>query len=435
MLNTRGILVLIAISVAVLSVVLVATCLILFESESSEPNGKYLIVVSLDGFRPDYINETITPNLWKLKREGSFGKMKPMFTSLTFPNHMSIATGLHEEIHGVVSNTMYDPKYHEFFQKTNDSYLWWDSGYSRPIWVANQILSKKGHSATIMWPGCMSTYSGYHSDYQIGFKSSSSEKEMIKTYENHAKQIIEWMKDDQKPANLVLMYLAEPDQTSHAYPPFSDEVWHAVGLADQIVGILLNKLIENNLYKSTNLMVVSDHGMATINESLDLSKTTDMSLYSVEKASTAVLNVWPNEGKLDQVYEMFDKLASEKPFKVYRRDEIPERFRYRHHRRIGELVLVADDHLELCVKCWTKPGKTWGNHGYDNDLMDLRALFLGHGPDFQVDFEQNESFYNVDLYPLMMRLTNLPRDPRYKHNGTFSVTKKFLRQSLQSYEY
>ncbi|XP_074594009.1 ectonucleotide pyrophosphatase/phosphodiesterase family member 5-like [Brevipalpus obovatus] len=181
--------------------------------------------------------------------------MKPMFTSLTFPDHLSIATGLCEENHGVVSNNMYDPEFN----------------------VANQMVSKKRHSAAIMWPGSMSTYQGYHSGYQIPFSASRGARGRIELYKNRTKKMTEWMKTNE-PVNLVLIYFDEPDSTSHVYPPFSAEVWGAVGLADEIVGILVDSLVKNHFYSDTNLMVVSGHGFAIVNESLDLTKATDMSL-------------------------------------------------------------------------------------------------------------------------------------------------------------
>ena len=95
-----------------------------------------LIVVSFDGFRGDYLSPTLTPTLWSIKENGVTGSMYPLFASKTFPNHFSIATGLHEEIHGIVDNEMYDPEFDEIFNKSNIDSKWWDNGYSLPLWVS-----------------------------------------------------------------------------------------------------------------------------------------------------------------------------------------------------------------------------------------------------------------------------------------------------------
>ena len=52
-----------------------------------------LILVSLDGFRPDYLDRDLTPTLKSLYDIGvSAPYMKPSFPTLTFPNHYSIVT-------------------------------------------------------------------------------------------------------------------------------------------------------------------------------------------------------------------------------------------------------------------------------------------------------------------------------------------------------
>ena len=70
-----------------------------------------LIVVSHDGFRYNYFEKNITPNLSRLRSEGTHSDyMTSVFPTKTFPNHFSMATGLYPEVHGVVGNSFYDPK-------------------------------------------------------------------------------------------------------------------------------------------------------------------------------------------------------------------------------------------------------------------------------------------------------------------------------------
>ena len=83
--------------------VLISAILYTRTSESSDPPK--LIVISFDGFRPDYVKPDLTPTLYKLAQEGVFSKhMKSVFGTKTFPNHMSIATGMYEESHGIIHN-------------------------------------------------------------------------------------------------------------------------------------------------------------------------------------------------------------------------------------------------------------------------------------------------------------------------------------------
>ena len=65
----------------------------------------YVLLVSFDGFRWDYLNRDITPNLEKVIENGvRASSLRPVFPSKTFPNHISIITGMYAENHGIIFN-------------------------------------------------------------------------------------------------------------------------------------------------------------------------------------------------------------------------------------------------------------------------------------------------------------------------------------------
>ncbi|MFZ4111319.1 MAG: alkaline phosphatase family protein, partial [Polymorphobacter sp.] len=52
-----------------------------------------LILISVDGLRPDYLDRGVTPNINALAASGVRAKaMRPSFPSLTFPNHYTLVT-------------------------------------------------------------------------------------------------------------------------------------------------------------------------------------------------------------------------------------------------------------------------------------------------------------------------------------------------------
>src|SRR5476649_857160 len=74
-----------------------------------------LVLISIDGFRWDYINRPGAVNLRALAAHGVRAeRMVPSFPSLTFPNHYTIATGLYPDHHGIVSNAILDPSIGKF---------------------------------------------------------------------------------------------------------------------------------------------------------------------------------------------------------------------------------------------------------------------------------------------------------------------------------
>lgn len=132
-------------------------------SSALAPAERALLVVSYDAFRPDYLYRNVTPNLNRLRREGSTAQfMVPVFPTKTFVNHFSIATvsyqfiacmlmlyiiylirvnvqtkGLYPDKHGVLANKLYDSEH----GKLKYSYeLFHFSNSTIPIWVSESSL-------------------------------------------------------------------------------------------------------------------------------------------------------------------------------------------------------------------------------------------------------------------------------------------------------
>ncbi len=100
-----------------------------------------LIVVSIDGFSPEYLRRSLTPALnqlgnhkscltYVLASDGvSTKSLLPQFPTKTFPNHYTMVTGLYPESHGIVSNGFYDPNLNAMFRYTDSNTTvegrWW----------------------------------------------------------------------------------------------------------------------------------------------------------------------------------------------------------------------------------------------------------------------------------------------------------------------
>jgi predicted AlkP superfamily pyrophosphatase or phosphodiesterase len=67
------------------------------------------ILISIDGFRADYLGRGVTPNMSAMAASGASGAMRPSFPSKTFPNHYALITGLRPDRNGIVENNMEDP--------------------------------------------------------------------------------------------------------------------------------------------------------------------------------------------------------------------------------------------------------------------------------------------------------------------------------------
>src|SRR5688572_24332298 len=76
---------------------------------SAQKEIPYVILVSFDGFRHDYVEKLNLPNFKAFIKKGTEAEaIVPCFPSLTFPNHYSIVTGMYPATHGLVDNGFYD---------------------------------------------------------------------------------------------------------------------------------------------------------------------------------------------------------------------------------------------------------------------------------------------------------------------------------------
>lgn len=386
-----------------------------------------LVVVSFDGFRPDYVTAQRTPNLYKISLEGAVASgIKSSFGTKTYPNHMSIATGQYEESHGIVHNIMYDPLYNITFIDYSNDQRWWNNGHVYPLWIANELQNdfKERNSGIVMWPGGDVKYHDKLPRYIMPFKPKANWTLNVDT-------IISWLTNKEHPANCIFMYIDQPDDTSHSWGPFSTQTYEQVSKIDKTVGYFIQRLKNEGIYEETNLIFLSDHGMAEVSDEkiIQLNDFIDRSTYSMYGKSP-LWNILPKPGKENYVYDTLYENSKDKNYKVYRRHEVPFEYHYSNHRRILDIVIIADegwDIIDVKSNLDEVQAKIYGNHGYNNSLESMKPLFIARGPNIQSGFTLVDEFENVDLYPMMAMLLELFPITRWNTNGTLHVTHQILK--------
>ncbi|CAL1538506.1 unnamed protein product [Lymnaea stagnalis] len=391
-------------------------------SKSNVEDIHPLLLISFDGFRWDYLNKTDTPSFDEIINNGVTATqgLKNAFVTKTFPNHYTLVTGLWEESHGIVANSMYDPVLNQTFEPSNASAVtdpaWFNVG-AEPIWVTNQRQNNNGKSGVCMWVGGGAPINGILPTYYIPYDGSQKN-------ETKVDMIVDWFTRE-NPINLGLLYFDQPDAYGHRYGPDSPQVASMISGLDEVVGYLLKQLKDKNVLDNINLIITSDHGFTNTPHDLliNLDDFIDASTYKIT-ASSPIANIWPHEeGKLEEIYSNLTKGAQEsRKFQVYKKEEIPEYFHYTHNRRISPIVAVANDTYSFTSKDQPYPKEELGNHGYDNRLQDMHPFFVAMGPSFKKNFSI-ETFNNVDLYPLLCHLLNLKPAP---NNGSLDIVSQLL---------
>jgi predicted AlkP superfamily pyrophosphatase or phosphodiesterase len=109
-----------------------------------------LILISIDGFRTDYLDRGVSPTLSALAAGGVRAQsMTPSFPSVTFPNHTTLVTGLTPDHNGIVNNAFNDPALPGHFTMASHEEAWW--GQSTPIWISAERAGL--HTGVEFWPG------------------------------------------------------------------------------------------------------------------------------------------------------------------------------------------------------------------------------------------------------------------------------------------
>jgi arylsulfatase A-like enzyme len=216
------------------------------------------VLLSLDGYRADYINRPHAKRLRELAARGArLERMVPVFPSKTFPNHYSIVTGLYPEHHGIVANTMYDSVIGKTFT-ISDSLIardtrWWGG---EPIWNTAEKQGVK--TAAMFWPG---------SDYEISGRRPSWYTPFNNKYPNRERiaKVLSWLSLPAAQApRFITLYYSTVDDAGHNHGPASPQVDTAIARVDTLVGELLDGIAARGLTDRVNLIVVSDHGMVDV---------------------------------------------------------------------------------------------------------------------------------------------------------------------------
>ncbi|MGE0132515.1 MAG: ectonucleotide pyrophosphatase/phosphodiesterase [Blastocatellales bacterium] len=368
-----------------------------------------VILISIDGFRADYLGKHPAPTLRLLADEGVRAKwMTPAFPSLTFPNHYTIATGLYPDNHGITGNNIYDPEFKTLFTMSKREEVqngrWW---LGEPIWVTAEKQGQR--AAAFFFPGTEAEIAGKRPSRWKVYDGKIPNFERVDT-------ALSWLDlpKDERPTMIVL-YFDDVDHGGHDAGPDSEDVKKAIARVDESLGRLVAGLKAREIFNRVNLILVSDHGMARVDPSraVLLDDYFDISQAETVVWNSAMAHIFPKPGMEQAIYSTL-KSRAPAHLAVYRKQELPERFHYGKSRRVGDIVAIADEGWAMTSReRYRPPQKTAdgavsyrGMHGFDNHLESMRALFVAHGPAFKKKIVV-EPFENVDVYNIMTKILRL----------------------------
>lgn len=381
-----------------------------------------VILVSLDGFRWDYIDKYQPPTLTGLARDGVRAKwMIPSFPTKTFPNHYTIVTGLYPQNHGIVENNVYD--FGEVFtmskrEEVRNARWWW----GEPIWVTAEKQGQRASS--YFWPGSEAkiddTYSTFWRTYNGRVPNLMRIDELLKFLDQPR---------ETRPTMLTT-YFSTTDDVGHEFGPDSPEIKYAVQEVDWYLTRLMDGLRARKIDKKVNVIIVSDHGMATVEPRNATFLDDYFDLDWAEKVlwTNEIIQIFPKAGRLDDI---FDRVKDRAHVTCWKKENIPARLHYNQGRRIAPIVCSSDEGWMTTNHKWyddwfkglDHPEMGRGAHGYDNRYQSMMATFVAHGGAFKKGYVA-EPFENVEVYNLMCKILKLKPA---KNDGDIDHVKKMLK--------
>jgi predicted AlkP superfamily pyrophosphatase or phosphodiesterase len=378
-----------------------------------------LILMSIDGYRSDYLDRGHSPVLAALAADGVRAKgMRPVFPSITYPNHYTLVTGLYPDQHGVVNNTMHDPILGSFSPSNRAANIdgrWWDG--AEPIWVTAQ---KRGlRTASVFYPGTQADIRGVRPSYWELFDSSVAPAARVD-------EVLSWLDlpQDQRPT-LVSLYFEHVDVAGHGYGPDSPQVDEALLSVDAALGRLVSGLRQRHALDTTNLIILSDHGMSASSPDRVVLLDAIVDVNHIELTNSMVnLGIDPKPGYETEVERAL--LAPQQHLQCWKKETLPEKFHYGHNGRIPSIVCLAEAGWMVSTATIEskRPHTPLGEHGYDNDDPQMQGLFVAHGPSFKQHLTV-PVFDNINVYALLTKLIGIEPLP---NEGHLAATAAILRK-------
>lgn len=332
----------------------------------------------------------------------------------------------------MIGNYMWDPRTNKSFDigVNRDSLmpLWWNG--SEPLWITLMKARRKVYM--YYWPGCEVEILGVRPTYCLEYKTVPTDI----NFANAVSDALDSLKSGR--ADLAAIYHERIDVEGHHYGPSSPQRKDALRAVDTVLKYMIQWIQDRGLQQDLNVILFSDHGMTDIfwmDKVIELSNYISLDDLQQVKDRGPVVSLWPVPGKHSEIYH---KLRTVEHMTVYEKESIPNRFYYKKGKFVSPLTLVADEgwfiaeSREMLPFWMNSTGKRegWqrGWHGYDNELMDMRGIFLAIGPDFKSNFRA-APIRSVDVYNIMCHVAGITPLP---NNGSWSRVVCMLKGQTSS---
>lgn len=423
-------------------------------SQAGESKPKVLLVV-MDGLRPDYISPELMPNLYAFGKAGVVAERHhSVFPSVTRVNASSIATGSYPAAHGVLQNTIFIPAVSSDSIDTSDALALLEverktGGQLLTVPSLGEILEKNGKKLFVA--GSSSTGTSLllnHKTTGQGIWNSRSFVRPAEDLERAEKLLGPFPKTgkpslkgnrwairavlehaaQETPPDAMILWITDPDGVAHENGVGGPETLAAVRHVDGELGYLLDGLKARGLKDKINILVTTDHGFSTYTGGFNLKKL--LSAHALDKDVTLVANqIYVKDHDEETIRAMVRVLQeSDSVGAIFTRAEKAgsaagfasgtlsfDLINWKHERSADILV---DANWTAATNAFgyrgTATSSGTAGHGTTSPF-DLNISLIANGPDLKHAIRSEVPTGNIDLAPTILHLLGI--EPPRSMNG------------------
>jgi len=432
----------------ILAATIIASCLAAAATEPAARRADHVILISIDGFRPDFYRDATwpAPTLQRMAAEGvSVAEVQGVFPSVTYPSHTSIITGAKPARHGIFYNEPFEPEGH------TGAWYWHEKDIRvDTLWDAVKAAGLT--SASFSWPVSVGAPTDFNTPE---IWPLDREVDLFETLRAHARPAGLWQEleakavgvmtqstyateslvrdlrtamaaahilETRKP-NLVMVHLFQTDFAQHDEGRESARLRRTVAMADTCVALLWEAVERAGLADRTALAITGDHGFVNVHSMLapnhwlaeaglrGKSRGADdwrATFHTTGSAAFLRLRDPNDQAALDQVKQLIENLppARRALFHMLDREALA---------RIGgpaDTPLALSPVQGVKIVPWVPDegdlvaGTRRGDHGYLPDFSEIHTGFIGYGAGFQSELRAKRISL-VDIAPMVSHLLDL----------------------------
>jgi predicted AlkP superfamily pyrophosphatase or phosphodiesterase len=268
---------------------------LLSDAQTSVPMSRHVILITIDGMRPEFYLDPAwpAPNLQHLMQEGAYAiRMRPVFPTVTLPNHTTMITGALPARHGVYYNGPFNPL------ATGMAWNFFASVIRVPT-LFDAVHAEGKVTVAIDWPVTVGSPSiDYNFPDYWGFSDTTDNIALIRNgvhpaglweeLEKNALGIVpseeinsdHFLRTDENAGRIAAylirtykptftaFHITETDHAQHEVGREGYAVRIAVAAADRAIGSVLEAVERAGIKDSTTIIIAGDHGFANIHSVL-----------------------------------------------------------------------------------------------------------------------------------------------------------------------